>query len=141
MDNEVSYGAGRASSTYSFWPLSGINELTAADLVKCGEAVKRLRFEAMWLRSDQCEEVIQTTWNAVGATNPNVEVWEKVKSCRMGLIQWEKTYFGHVKRGIKKLEDQIAQRRKGTFDTAASREVQGLHRRLEEYRSKEKVMW
>ncbi|KAL0410892.1 UNVERIFIED_CONTAM: hypothetical protein Slati_3678900 [Sesamum latifolium] len=106
-----------------------------------GRKQKRFRFEAMWLRSKHCEEVVSVSWNAVNEADPNVSVREKVKSCRLGLIQWEKTEFENVKRGIKELEDRIAQRQEGHFDAASSEQVHGLMQQLEEFRSKEEILW
>ncbi|KAL0320277.1 UNVERIFIED_CONTAM: hypothetical protein Sradi_5289200 [Sesamum radiatum] len=93
----------------------------------------------MWLRSERCEDVIRASWNAVDATNE--AVWEKVKSCRVGLLQWERTDFGHVNKGIKETENQIAQQQQAILDTIAARDVRELQKQLEGYRSKEDVMW
>ncbi|KAL0332802.1 UNVERIFIED_CONTAM: hypothetical protein Scaly_2181700 [Sesamum calycinum] len=57
------------------------------------------------------------------------------------MLQYDKVEFGHVGRGIKEMEERIARCQQGIVDVATSMELQGLWRKLEEYRSKEELMW
>ncbi|KAL0345438.1 UNVERIFIED_CONTAM: hypothetical protein Sradi_4375100 [Sesamum radiatum] len=109
--------------------------------VKPEQQKRRFRFEAMWLRSPRCEEVIRSGWGEVQARDPNHTVWEKVRNCRVALLQWEKVDFGNMKRRIKQTEDRIALKQQGLFDDETNREVRILKRQLEEYKSNENMMW
>ncbi|KAL0293166.1 UNVERIFIED_CONTAM: hypothetical protein Sangu_3243300 [Sesamum angustifolium] len=60
-----------------------------------GSSKKKLKLEAMWVKSDECEEVIRQQWDLDADGNAAHRVWEKVKACRVGLINWSKSAFGN----------------------------------------------
>ncbi|KAG6467779.1 hypothetical protein ZIOFF_074286 (mitochondrion) [Zingiber officinale] len=45
--------------------------------------------------SDECEEVIKQQWDLDADGNAAHRVWEKVKACRVGLINWSQSAFGN----------------------------------------------
>lgn len=51
----------------------------------------------MWVKSDECEEVIRQQWDLDADGNAAHRVWDKVKACRVGFINWSKSAFGNSK--------------------------------------------
>jgi hypothetical protein len=63
---------------------------------------KIFRFEAMWIRDEQCKGVIEHAWHdAVFEGSPMFQVVEKLKSCRTCLIGWSRDRFGSLATKIK----------------------------------------
>lgn len=61
---------------------------------------KKFKLEAMWVKSDECEEVIRQQWDLDADGNAAHRVWEKVQACRVGLINWSKSAFGNSKKNF-----------------------------------------
>lgn len=53
---------------------------------------KLFRFEKAWIREAGCEEVIAGAWNVVPIGTSMYRVAEKIKQCRMNLIQWSQAH-------------------------------------------------
>ncbi|KAL0303854.1 UNVERIFIED_CONTAM: hypothetical protein Sradi_6253500 [Sesamum radiatum] len=98
-------------------------------------------FEAMWLRSMGCEETIRAGWKNNAATEPSNNVWEKIRRCRVVLLQSDRCEFGHVGKSIKELEKQIELRQQGVITDARKQEIKNLETKLEDLHSKEEVFW
>ena len=65
------------------------------------------RFEAMWLRDSQCDEVVQEAWHE-GLYKPGGYPFTNcIDICRSRLQVWNKMEFGHVGRKIASLEKQL----------------------------------
>ncbi|KAL0456368.1 UNVERIFIED_CONTAM: hypothetical protein Slati_0976000 [Sesamum latifolium] len=106
-----------------------------------GRRKKLFHFEAMWTWSADCEELIRALWNhkADGTTASRILQWQH--KVREGLIGWDKSYFGHVRRRVKELEEQLVK-----LDTdpisGEGRLLRGrLRNELEEFLSREELMW
>ncbi|KAK4394024.1 hypothetical protein Sango_1873200 [Sesamum angolense] len=95
----------------------------------------------MWLRSPDCEQMVHSAWDTTMATDPNMVVWEKVKSCRDALRQWDKNGFGNVKRRIKEVDEAIGLKQQEVISETQHRRVQYLEQQLETLRSKEELLW
>lgn len=59
---------------------------------------KRFRFEAMWLKSEDCGRIVSENWEADRDSLSNLE------SCRVGLVNWDKVVFGSVRRKVSELK-------------------------------------
>ena len=65
------------------------------------------KFEAMWLRDPQCDEVVQEAWYE-GVCKPGGYPFTNcINNCRSRLQVWNKMEFGHVGRKIAGLEKQL----------------------------------
>ena len=65
------------------------------------------RFEAMWLRDPQCDEVVQEAWYE-GLCKPSGSPFTNcINNCRTRLQVWNKIEFGHIGRKIASLEKRI----------------------------------
>lgn len=57
---------------------------------------KCFMFEAMWIKADDCENIIRQSWESTSADNACVNLLNKTDECRMGLLQWSKSKFGNI---------------------------------------------
>ncbi|KAL0438765.1 UNVERIFIED_CONTAM: hypothetical protein Slati_2359500 [Sesamum latifolium] len=72
-----------------------------------GRCNKLFRFEAMWTRSTDCEELIQALWNHKADSTAASRILQRQHKVQEGLIGWNKSNFGHVWRRVKELEEQL----------------------------------
>ena len=66
---------------------------------------KRFRFEFMWVKELECEEIITSTWNERSTTS----FFEKDKSTRSNLCQWHTIKFSGMRNIINKLSHALEQ--------------------------------
>ena len=86
-----------------------------AVMVDCkGEAVQhykkkhQFRFEAMWVKREGCEEVIQKAWEAQQEGTRMFQLCQKIKGCRMALIEWNKQGILSMPSKIKGLRAKLS---------------------------------
>ncbi|KAK4434864.1 hypothetical protein Salat_0649300 [Sesamum alatum] len=53
------------------------------------------RFEAMWVRSDECENIFRKYWNEHDFTRDGSEAGQAIERCRVGLLNWSSKTFGN----------------------------------------------
>ncbi|GAA0162496.1 hypothetical protein LIER_18577 [Lithospermum erythrorhizon] len=86
--------------------IEDFNEITSHDEKRGGilrdktqHRRQRFRFEAMWIRSDDCTTTVNTNWtDSSENVNSGCHVIDKLKKCRIRLLNWSKHEFGNVKR-------------------------------------------
>ncbi|KAL0292313.1 UNVERIFIED_CONTAM: hypothetical protein Sradi_6994500, partial [Sesamum radiatum] len=106
-----------------------------------GRRKKLFHFEAVWTRSTDCEELIQALWNHEADGTAVSRILQRQHKVREGLIGWDKSNFGHVRRRVKELEEQLV---KLDIDpiSVEGRLLRGqLRNELEEFLSREELMW
>ncbi|XP_075645526.1 uncharacterized protein LOC142616592 [Castanea sativa] len=68
---------------------------------------KCFRFESMWLKDHQCEEVVKEAWEE-GCLSAQGHVLNNcLKMCQSKLDMWNKTYFSHVGKKIVELQSRL----------------------------------
>ena len=65
---------------------------------------KLFRFESMWLKEPQCEEIVQNAWQDGIIAQSDFPLVSCINQCRMQLEVWNKNVFGHVGRKINELQ-------------------------------------
>ena len=70
-------------------------------------ARKTFRFEAMRLRDQRCEEVIQKAWEEGKLSSTGSMLECCLEKCRTRLDAWNKTEFGHVGRRVAELQKRL----------------------------------
>ena len=65
---------------------------------------KMFRFEAMWLKDQRCEGVVQVAWEEGLSLGADYTLGKCMEICWTGLEGWNKTDFGHVGRKISDLQ-------------------------------------
>ncbi|KAF7141896.1 hypothetical protein RHSIM_Rhsim06G0102000 [Rhododendron simsii] len=82
-------------------------------ILNCCLPLKRVlysfKFESMWCTSEECGDVIASSWNTNQRGSPQVAVVEKLKHCKEMLKPWSKRTFGNNLEKIKSLKLQLGE--------------------------------
>ena len=57
---------------------------------------KRFMFEAIWIKTDVCENIIHQSWESTSVDNACVNLLKNTDECQMGLLRWSRSKFGNV---------------------------------------------
>ena len=68
---------------------------------------KVFRFEAMWLRDEQCKDVVNEAWERGRSIGTQHQFTECLDECRRSLSTWNKTTFGHLGQKIAALQKKL----------------------------------
>ena len=68
-----------------------LTDLNPPQLPSSGSRKKRFRFEHMWVHEMGYKEAIQAAWDFSFSSSPMYIVAQKIKQCRVHLLQWSKT--------------------------------------------------
>ena len=60
------------------------------------------RFEAMWLKDNSCEKVIQMSWKNARWSGLVDKFNQNIVSCQEGLKGWNRNTFGHVRKTLQR---------------------------------------
>lgn len=101
----------------------------------------RFRFEAIWIRSAECERVIFVQWTGHEDKPANLMTWNKINKCRIGLIQWNKQSFGHVQHRMRAIDQELIQLRQEVITNSSWLVKQKLKAELEELKDMEEMFW
>ena len=66
------------------------------------------RFQAAWISRAGCEDVIREAWASTHTGTLMFQLCQKVKACRMALIQWNKLDVNSLTHQIKKARETLA---------------------------------
>ena len=103
---------------------------------------KRLfRFEKKWIREAGCEQVIKDAWEIQPIGTDMYRVAEKIKQCRINLLQWSQTQVRVTPRLIEAKSKQLAQMEMLPVESYNSADVDELRRELKMLREQEETMW
>jgi exonuclease III len=102
---------------------------------------KIFRFEAMWVKDEQCRGVVEQAWgDVVGEGSLMFQVVEKLKGCRAALIGWSKERFGSLASTIKGKRAQLQQLVNDT-PSGHSAGIMALQDELNGLLEKEEIFW
>ncbi|KAL0447807.1 UNVERIFIED_CONTAM: hypothetical protein Slati_1908600 [Sesamum latifolium] len=101
---------------------------------------KFFRFEAMWSRASDCEDVIRKFWSGGDDSCAGERVWQRLQAVRGGLNDWDKTCFGHVGRRIQELEKKLESKSGEPASGANWAEYRRDKKELEELLNREETM-
>ncbi|KAL0457799.1 UNVERIFIED_CONTAM: hypothetical protein Slati_0407100 [Sesamum latifolium] len=113
-----------------------------AETIQGAKRRRRLfRFEAMWSRSSECEDVIRSLWNHRVEGTAAERVLQRLHSVWEGLISWDRTSFGHIRRRVKDIEGKLVCLESDPISAEDNLLRSRLRRDLEETLSREEIMW
>ena len=102
---------------------------------------RMFRFEAMWLRDPQCDEVVQEAWYE-GLCKPSGSPFTNcINNCRTRLQVWNKTEFGHIGRKIASLEKRIQRLELLNGSKEIADEIMEVRKALNIWLDAESTMW
>ncbi|KAL0433400.1 UNVERIFIED_CONTAM: hypothetical protein Slati_2674300 [Sesamum latifolium] len=99
----------------------------------------RFRFEAAWVSSPECVEVIQHAWSFEGG--PNRALIDKIRASQMQLRQWNRANFGNITWNIKNYNEKICNLQQQTMTEERKAEIEKLKDLVEEWTGKEELLW
>ncbi|XP_012857002.1 PREDICTED: uncharacterized protein LOC105976270 [Erythranthe guttata] len=107
------------------------------------------RFEAIWLRRDDCEEIVQQNWQNQGISDPIEDVVQKKKGLRLALIHWNKATVQAPRKRINQLNWRIHYLRGITQSEITKEQIRVLKLELERayednnlyWRQRSKIQW
>ncbi|KAL0327086.1 UNVERIFIED_CONTAM: hypothetical protein Sangu_1786600 [Sesamum angustifolium] len=102
---------------------------------------KPWRFEAAWLQSPQCEQVVERGWRSplhIGSSNG---ISSQLEYCREQLRSWSKLTFQVDKRRIQHLEKRLAHIFSGSMTTERQEEASSIRKELEQIAAYNETTW
>ncbi|KAL3514833.1 hypothetical protein ACH5RR_027550 [Cinchona calisaya] len=102
---------------------------------------RRFRFEATWLKNEECEGIIQRGWSTNGNNLQNIGIKGKIDSYKRGLEEWRKKSFGNAQEQIESVRKEIELLSKGEGNDQIKAETGGLKCQLEGLFDKEDITW
>ncbi|XP_023912817.1 uncharacterized protein LOC112024413 [Quercus suber] len=102
---------------------------------------RRFQFEAMWMRRDECGDIIKAAWNdSVNLYNPN-DMVAGLKQCADDLSRWNRLVFGHIPRQIQNKRKALNKFVLRDHDGSNGREINKLRKEINELLDCEEIMW
>ncbi|XP_021718590.1 uncharacterized protein LOC110686283 [Chenopodium quinoa] len=102
-----------------------------------GKRSRPYRFEAWWLSSAECEEVVDTAWKGNIAALPH----EKVALCASSLTSWAGKKFGDVRKKLKARENELREAQEAVLDGPSLMKCESLAEEIAELRRMEESYW
>ncbi|KAK6152957.1 hypothetical protein DH2020_012596 [Rehmannia glutinosa] len=91
-----------------------------------GHKRRPFRFEALWVRVKDCEEIIKNCWDNTTGPLP-----DKLRDCSIGLLNWGNQYKDDLEAQVDKLKNKIASLRSGNITEATKTELADLQQKLD----------
>jgi hypothetical protein len=95
-----------------------------------GKRKRLFRFEHMWVREPGCEEAIKAAWSCSVTGSPMYIVAQKIKNCRVHLLQWSQAHVRINPRVIESKKQRLAQLENSPMTEYSSKEVNALRREV-----------
>uniref|UniRef100_A0A803PJK4 Reverse transcriptase domain-containing protein n=1 Tax=Cannabis sativa TaxID=3483 RepID=A0A803PJK4_CANSA len=67
----------------------------------------RFRFEKIWLKEDDCLEIISKFWNNLTVSDPTALTLDNISSCAFHLQSWHRHKFGDIPKKIKLSHEKV----------------------------------
>nr|CCA66036.1 hypothetical protein [Beta vulgaris subsp. vulgaris] len=96
---------------------------------------KRFRFEAMWLREGESDEVVKETW--MRGTDAGINLARTANK----LLSWSKQKFGHVAKEIRMCQHQMKVLMESEPSEDNIMHMRALDARMDELEKREEVYW
>lgn len=98
---------------------------------------KRFHFEALRLASEECHEVIKTSWDSWGSAS----ITTRIAQCATDLSKWAAASFGGIKKRIKEVKKELSVWQKGQANAVMLQKCGELTEELDELHRKEETYW
>ncbi|KAL6955280.1 hypothetical protein U1Q18_044387, partial [Sarracenia purpurea var. burkii] len=93
---------------------------------------KIYRFEQMWIRSEECQKIIQENWEN-GTEISNLDgLRRKCDQVGRALSSWNWTKFGHIQHNIRRIREDLAKAQASNLFEEDPEEEDEKNRELEE---------
>ncbi|KAK9998797.1 hypothetical protein SO802_018400 [Lithocarpus litseifolius] len=68
---------------------------------------KTFRFEAMWLKDSNCEEIVNLAWEEASTMGLDFPMVKCLDNCGIKLEMWNKSVFGHMGNNLTRLQTHL----------------------------------
>ena len=104
-------------------------------------AQKPFRFEAMWLKDDQCEDVVHSAWDRCLEGDAMGKMLTKVADCQNQLKLWDKSTFGNIRIELARKRKQLLKAKGESMGGRGHNRVKSLTNEIQKLMDKEEVTW
>ncbi|CAM8893848.1 unnamed protein product [Rhodiola kirilowii] len=113
-------------------------------LINCNVRVrhafaKHFKFEPMWVRNEEFEEVVKAEWQKDRRCEMGLK--DRLKCCSEAFAVWNKEKFGKVRRRINELREELEMIRMQDRDREVIEREEVLIARIDEWRFREEILW
>jgi hypothetical protein len=115
--------------------------LNPPQVVPNGNRKRLFRFEHIWIRELGCEDSIKAAWSCSILGTPMFIVAQKIKNCRIHLLQWSQAQVSINPRLIESKKSRLAQLECSPMNEYSSSEVNVLRREVNMLVEKEETFW
>lgn len=102
---------------------------------------RQFRFEQAWCRVETCEETVKESWHSKEKGSHMFEVTESIKSCRRGLINWERSVYRHSQLRMHQLGEEAKLLEERAVTEEDQYQLKKLHEELNELLEREEIAW
>ncbi|KAK6163315.1 hypothetical protein DH2020_000179 [Rehmannia glutinosa] len=102
---------------------------------------KKFRFEALWVKHEECEKIIRDKWIHSSGGEIRNSIHNTLNLCKTSLIQWNRACVGNITEKIKKMRDKLHAIRLHPRDDNSKLEETRLRTELEDLLDKEELLW
>uniref|UniRef100_A0A2N9G5C3 CCHC-type domain-containing protein n=1 Tax=Fagus sylvatica TaxID=28930 RepID=A0A2N9G5C3_FAGSY len=115
--------------------------LNPPQVVPNGKRKRLFRFEHIWIRDLGCKDAIKEAWSCSVSGTPLFIVAQKIKNCRIHLLQWSQAQVNINPRLIESKKSRLAQLECRPMNEYSSSEVNVLRREINMLVEKEETFW
>lgn len=108
---------------------------------KRGRHKKHFRFESMWLKDSRCEGIVTSAWNEGLTDTSSNPIQTCLNACRTKMEAWNWTVFGHVGKGIDRLQKHLEWFEVQPTDPSIIQKIWETRTELNCWLEKENAMW
>uniref|UniRef100_A0A2N9G3M9 CCHC-type domain-containing protein n=1 Tax=Fagus sylvatica TaxID=28930 RepID=A0A2N9G3M9_FAGSY len=102
---------------------------------------RQFRFEQAWCRVETCEETVKESWHSKEKGSHMFEVTESIKSCRRGLINWERSVYRHSQLRMHQLGEEAKLLEERAVTEEDQYQLKKLREELNELLEREEIAW
>ncbi|KAK6151601.1 hypothetical protein DH2020_014236 [Rehmannia glutinosa] len=84
------------------------------------------RFEALWIKSEECEKIIKDSWST-----PANNLLDKIEDYSIGLLNWGKQYQNDLMKHVEDLKSEIATLQAGVITNDITHRLSTLKHKLD----------
>ncbi|KAL0350291.1 UNVERIFIED_CONTAM: hypothetical protein Sradi_4178300 [Sesamum radiatum] len=99
------------------------------------------RFEAAWLQTEQCANIVADNWRCPLSSNPTMALFERMEACQQSLTQWSKESLHNDRQRINQLECRLTTLLSGILTPERLEEASALRQELENRAAREETVW
>ncbi|KAK4395317.1 LINE-1 retrotransposable element O protein [Sesamum angolense] len=99
------------------------------------------RFEAAWLQTEQCANIVAENWRCPLSSNPTMALFERLEACQLSLTRWSKESLHNDRQRISQLEHRLTTLLSGILTPERLEEASALRQELENRAAREETVW